>query len=110
MKLNENIYLGLPQRITEIFSEIDSDICMELLHADEKYAELFNKSDELQKMHPFIMAVLEGSGEVTLTAEEHDALIEYLGVKIEMDDIERQHIYFHGHKDNFAYLKKIGVI
>jgi len=62
MKLNENIYLDLPQRITEIFHEIDSDICMELLHADEKYAELFSKSNELQKAHPFIMRVLEGYG------------------------------------------------
>jgi len=86
MQLNESIYLNLPQRITEIFPEIDSDICMELLHTDEKYAELFSKSDELQKMHPFIMAVLEGSGEVTLMAEEHGALVEYLGVKIEMDE------------------------
>jgi len=110
MQLNESFYLDLSQRIAEIFPEIDSDICMELLHTDEKYAELFSKSDELQKMHPFIMAVLEGSGEVALTAEEHGALVEYLGVKIEMDDIERQHIYFHGHKDNFAYLKKIGVL
>ena len=110
MKSNENIYLDLPQRITAIFPEIDSDICMELPHTDEKYAKLFKKSDELQKVHPFIMKVLEGTGEVSLTAEEHGALVEYLGVKIEMDDIERQHIYFHGHKDNFAYLKKIGVL
>ena len=110
MQLNGSTYLDFPQRITEIFPEIDSDICMALLHADEKYAELFNKSDELQKAHPFIMSVLEGSGEVSLTAEEHGALVEYMGVKIEMEDMERQHIYFHGHKDNFAYLKKIGVL
>ena len=105
-----NNCLDLSQRITESFSEIDSDICMELLHTDEKYAELISKSDELQKMHPFIMKVLEGSGEVSLTTEDHVALVGYLSVKTRMEDMERQHIYFHGHKDNFAYLKKIGVI
>ena len=105
-----NDYLDLSQRIEESFPEIDNDICMDLFHSNEKYVELFNKSDELQKMHPFIMKVLEGSGEVSLTAEEHGALVEYLSVKIRMEDMERQYIYFHGHKDNFAYLKKIGVL
>jgi hypothetical protein len=27
-----------------------------------------------------------------------------------MEDAERQHIYFRGHTDSFAYLKEIGAI
>ena len=103
-------YLDLSQRITESFLEIDNDICVELLHTDEEYASLYDKSDNLQCLHPFIMKVLEDSGEINLTIEEHNILLEYLKIKIEMDSIERQHIYFRGHTDSFAYLKKIGAI
>jgi hypothetical protein len=56
------------------------------------------------------MGVLEGEGEINLTAEEHAALVRYLTVKQAMEDAERQHIYFRGHTDSFAYLKKIGAI
>jgi len=49
-------------------------------------------------------------GAISLTAEEHKALVRYLEIKTEMEDIERKQIYFRGHTDNFAYLKKIGAI
>ena len=103
-------YLDLSQRITENFSEIDNDVCVELLHTDEEYASLYDKSDNLQGLHPFIMKVLEDAGEINLTIEEHNILLEYLNIKIEMDSIERRHIYFRGHTDSFAYLKKIGAV
>jgi len=56
------------------------------------------------------MKVLEGTGEISLTKDEHRILAEYLNTKIEMDSIERRQIYFRGHTDSFAYLKKIGAI
>ena len=103
-------YMDLSQRITENFLEMDNDICVELLHTDKEYASLYDKSDNLQHLHPFIMKVLEGTGEISLTKDEHRILAEYLNTKIGMASIERQQIYFRGHTDSFAYLKKIGAI
>ena len=101
-------YMDLSQRITENFLEIDNDICVELLHKDKEYASLYDKSDNLQHLHPFIMKVLEGTGEIYLTKDEHHILVEYLNIKIELDSIERRQIYFCGHTDSFSYFKKIG--
>jgi hypothetical protein len=53
---------------------------------------------------------VDGKGAINLSAEEHDAVVRYLRLKNNMEDIERKHIYFRGHTDNFAYLKKIGAI
>jgi hypothetical protein len=103
-------YMDLSQRITENFLEIDNDICVELLHTDKEYASLYDKADDLQHLHPFIMKALEGAEEISLTKDEHHILVEYLSLKIEMDSIERRQIYFRGHTDSFAYLKKIGAI
>ena len=49
----------------------------------------------------------EGSGEIRMTAEEHRAYVDYLNLVRQMEDMERQHIYFCGHTDAVAYLKKI---
>jgi hypothetical protein len=77
---------------------------------DEGYHALFRESDSLQAEFPAIMNVLEGEGEISLTAEEHAALVRYLAARQEMEDAERQHIFFRGHADNFAYLKEIGAV
>jgi hypothetical protein len=37
-------------------------------------------------------------------------LVRYIGLQKDMEETERRHIYFRGHTDNFAYLKKIGAI
>ena len=52
----------------------------------------------------------EGSGEIRMTAEEHRAYVDYLNLVRQMEDMERQHIYFRGHTDTVAYLKKIKAI
>ena len=45
-----------------------------------------------------------------MTAEEHAAFVECMKLKRQLDDMERLHIYFRGHTDAFAYLKKIKAI
>jgi len=54
--------------------------------------------------------VNEDSGEIRMTAEEHRAYVDYLNPARQMEDMERQHIYFHGHTDAVTYLKKIKAI
>ena len=67
-------------------------------------------SSRLEETFLDIEKALTGSGEVHLTAEEHEPLVEYLHLLFKREDMERRHIYFRGHTDAFAYLKKIHAI
>lgn len=103
-------YYNLAERIEDVFEEIDSDTCADLREADSEYKEMWDEVIKLQKDFPVIPKITEGDGAVSLSAEEHKALVRYLGLKNEMENIERKQIYFRGHTDNFTYLKKIGAV
>ncbi len=62
--------------------------------------------DKLKTQYPVIDKINESSGEIRMTAEEHRAYVDYLNIARQMEDMERQHIYFRGHTDAVAYLKK----
>ena len=66
--------------------------------------------EEMKKQNPFIMQLLEGEGEVNLTDEEHETLKAFFRLYLKADDMEREHIYFRGHTDGFAYLRRIGAL
>ena len=100
----------LLSRLENAFSEIESDIVMDLRSNNEEYAALHNKISEIKQQHSFIDKVMNGSGEIHLTNEEHAAFAEYLNLLFKRSDMERLQIYFRGHTDAFAYLKKIHVI
>jgi hypothetical protein len=110
MNMNYDFYRSLTERIKDMFPETCSDIVTELRKRDEDYAALFWESDNLQTKYPVIMEALEGEGAISLTADEHAALVRYLAVKQDMGDRERRHIYFRGHTDSFAYLQEIGAV
>jgi len=54
--------------------------------------------------------VIEGDKEVSLSAGEHRAFTQYLTLSSWIEDMEQLHIYFRGHTDTFAYLKRIGAL
>ena len=83
---------------------------MDLLNTDEDYAALSDRMDKLKTQYPVIDKMNESSGEIRMTAEEHRAYVDYLNLVRQMEDMERQHIYFRGHTDTVAYLKKIKAI
>ena len=68
------------------------------------------RMDKLKTQYPVIDKMNEGSGEIRMTSEEHRAYVDYLNLARQMEDMERQHIYFRGHTDAVAYLKKIKAI
>lgn len=103
-------YFDLPSCIEDTFAEIDSDIVMDLPNTDEDYAALSDRMDKLKTQYPVIDKVNEDSGEIRMPAEEHRAYVDYLNLARQMEDMERQHIYFRGHTDAVAYLKKIKAI
>ena len=101
-------YCLLPERISEQFSEIDSDIVMDLSDANPEYAALKGQMKELLHQYPFIENLRESDGEVHCSAEEHEILKKFIRLYMRADNMEREHIYFRGQSDAFAYLKKIG--
>ena len=60
--------------------------------------------------NPFIGKIMDGSGGISLTAEEHEVLTEYFRLRLRLDDMERRRLYFRGHTDCISYLKKVGAL
>lgn len=104
----EASYYTLMERISEQFSEIDGDMVMELRSNSTKYSGIKNQIRQLDQEYPAIQRLLEDEGEIHLSADEHKALLDYLQLYLEATNMEREHIYFRGHTDGFAYLNKIG--
>ena len=103
-------YFDLASRLEDAFPEIDSDIVTDLRENNEDYTDLQQQVSEMQQQYPVIMKVMEGSGEVHLSAEEHKAFVQFLRLYRKLDDMEREQIYFRGHSDAIAYLRKIKAI
>ena len=101
-------YLDLAERIADSFGEIENDITVDLRKSNEEYYSLFQSIADLKAKNPFIQKVIEGAGGLPLSAEEHEVLANYFRLQFRLESMEREHIYFRGHTDCFAYLKKIG--
>lgn len=108
--LNKTDFFDLVERIKDSFMEIDSDIMVDLKKQDIEYADMCQKLGEMESRYPFILEVTEGSGAISLTAEEHEIVRKYMSRMFEKETIERCQIYFRGHTDGYVYLKKIGVV
>lgn len=48
-----------------------------LARLNQCFTNLYQQITELKASHPFIAKIMDGSGEVSLTAEEHEVLTEY---------------------------------
>ena len=103
-------YFDLPSRMEDSFPEIDSDIVVDLRENNEDYAEIYQKISELKRQFPCIVQVMDSQDELHLTAEEHAVFSKYLRLSRKQEDMERLQLYFRGHTDAVAYLKKIKAI
>ena len=102
-------YTPMIERISEEYDESDSNMVLELAATDQEYADLKQEMSELKHQHPFIEKLLEGDGEVQLTAQEHEILNQYFRLYLRADNMERKHIYFRGHTDGFSYFTSAGL-
>ena len=110
MSAEHDAFYNLAERLENTYPEIDSDICAYLRENNSAYAELWREAINLQQAFPIIPQITEGVGAIAVSAEEHTALVRYLMLKHDMENVERKQIYFRGHTDNYAYLKKIGAV
>ena len=100
-------YIPMIERISEEYDESDSNMVLELADTDQGYAALKQQMSEFKHQYPFIEKLLEGDGEIRLSAQEHEILNQYFRLYFRADNMERKHIYFRGHTDCFSYLEKI---
>lgn len=107
---DNSTYIDLAQRIEESFAEIEDEALADFKKTDETYAALYQQISKLKADNPFIGKVMDGSGDISLTAEEHEVLTEYFRLRFRLDDMERQRLYFRGHTDCISYLKKVGAL
>ena len=108
--MKNDLFTDLPLRIEEDYPKLENDMLLELRKKDKDYEQIHKQFYTIEEQYPFIMEVLEGKGRITLTEEEHAILLDYLALYRKMDEKERIHIYFRGHTDALAYLKKIGMV
>ena len=76
--------------------DVDSQT-MDWLTKQDFYRELRKELRQLEEKYPCIEAVLEGEGEVSLTKEEHEALVHYLEIEQKKESAERREYYYFGH-------------
>jgi len=107
---NDDMFTDITARIDDAFMEIDSEATEILRESDEEYAAMRGRMTELSAKFPFIETMVDGSGDRALTAEECAGLAEYLRLSHESENRERLNLYYLGHRDCFAYLKRIGAI
>ena len=108
--MSDSSYTNLAQRIEESFAEIENEAIADLRKTDETYAALYQQISKLKADNPFVGKVMDGSGNISLTAKEHEVLTEYFRLRFRLDDMERQRLYFRGHTDCISYLKKVGAL
>ena len=107
---DSSTYLELADRIADSFEEIENDITVDLRQNNEEYYALYQSIFKLKSAHPFIQKVIEGNGELSLSAEEHEVLTRFFKLQFQLESMEREHIYFRGHTDCVSYLKKVGAL
>jgi hypothetical protein len=103
-------YTDLAQRIEEAFAEIEDEAIADFKKTDEAYTALYQQISKLKADNSFIGKVMDSSGGISLTSEEHEILTEYFRLRFRLDDMERRRLYFRGHTDCISYLKKVGAL
>ena len=89
----DNTYMDLAARLEDSFPDIENEVIVDLRENNEDYAALRGKISDIENKHGFIEQVLNGSGEICLTTEEHTVLTEYLRLRFNLDDMERKALY-----------------
>lgn len=107
---DSNTYYDLARRIEDNFAEIENDAIVDFREQSEEYVALYQKISALKAEHPVIGKIMEGDGEIVLSAEEHKAVADYFHLQFHLESMERQQLYFRGHTDCIAYLKKVGAL
>lgn len=86
--------------------DVDSET-MKWLSGQEFYREWQKEQSENEKKFPCIAKTLDGKGELYLTEEEHEAVVNYLHIQEKMEAAERREYYRFGHVHARRYRNEV---
>lgn len=105
-----NKFNNLVKCMEENFPELEESILGNLGEQDETYLSICKRLQSMITAYPFIAKIKEGTEGINISAEEHQILLEFFKADLEKEEIERKKLYFQGHIDGYAYMRKVGAI
>lgn len=84
-------------------SRIDHKIVVYLMKDHEEYQKIRNRQNALTKKYPSLISFLDGNESITLSAEEHNAVKEYLRNRDEIAGMEKEYSYYYGQAGLISY-------
>ena len=92
------------------FSELISDLYVNILKNNLEYSKITNKKEKILEGFPKLRKILENKEVIEISKEECNNLIKILNLKEEMKIIEEKELFFLGGRESYNYFKKIGII
>ena len=83
-------------RESTLGEDVDGKVGTYLRANHQEYQEIRHQIDELIQQYPAVRALFESEDAVTLTAEEHKALIRYFCLESSVEMIEREYHFYMG--------------
>ena len=77
---------------------------------NEEYRAVRAEIESIYGKYPKVLGVFDTETAAGLTEEERAALIEVMGFRNKLTDMEMQAVYFRGCYDSVGYLKKAGIL
>ena len=95
---------------SNIFNEYLSSVIAKLSQENSQYRAVLKRIDGIYLEYPRVMAVFDTETPSDLSEQECKALIEVLGLRNKLCDMQQEAIYFRGCYDSVGYLKKAGIL
>ena len=83
-------------RESTLGEDVDGKVGTYLRANHQEYQEIRHQIDELIQQYPAVRELFESEDAVTLTAEEHKALIRYFCLESSVEMIEREYHFYMG--------------
>lgn len=90
-------------RESTLGEDVDVKVGTYLRANHQEYQEIRHQIDELIQQYPAVRALFESEDAVTLTAEEHKALIRYFCLESNVEMIEREYHFYMGQSMMYSY-------
>ena len=90
-------------RESALGEEVDVKVGKYLRANHQEYQKIRQQIDVLMQQYPAVRALFESDDAVTLTAEEHKALIRYFCLESSVEMIEREYHFYMGQSMMYSY-------
>lgn len=92
------------------FEEFISSVVFNLSKSNSEYRAIRNKMNGICEKYPAVLSAVDTEKSSNLSEQECKALIEFMGLRNRLHDMELEAVYFRGCYDGVGYLKKAGIL